>query len=270
MGVWEDDEAAAEDRAELHEEGDESQAPSAPARRGRAPSSASGARTERGPRKKLGDVEEVPAGRVTAIHERRSGSVRYLVAIDGRPVATVSAELIAELGLRVGGSVDVVLAQRLRAESSRLAVFDKAIDLLAVRARSTRDLQMRLRRAGAADASIAAAIERLQQLGFLDDDAYARNLARSRVLSGGVSRRRIGQELQRRGVSREVADGAIAETLEEVELDEEGAARLAGEKRLRALRSYDAATQKQRLYAFLARRGYAPDVIARVVRDLMR
>ncbi|MBK6841804.1 MAG: RecX family transcriptional regulator [Gemmatimonadetes bacterium] len=137
-------------------------------------------------------------------------------------MATVSAELIAELGLRVGGSVDVVLAQRLRAESSRLAVFDKAIDLLAVRARSTRDLQMRLRRAGAADASIAAAIERLQQLGFLDDDAYARNLARSRVLSGGVSRRRIGQELQRRGVSREVADGAIAETLEEVELDEEG------------------------------------------------
>jgi len=207
---------------------------------------------------------------VTAIHERRSGSVRYLVAIDGRPVATVSAELIAELGLRVGGSVDVVLAQRLRAESSRLAVFDKAIDLLAVRARSTRNLQMRLRRAGAVDASIAAAIERLQQLGFLDDDAYARNLARSRVLSGGVSRRRIGQELQRRGVSREVADGAIAETLEDVELDEEGAARLAGEKRLRALRSYDAATQKQRLYAFLARRGYAPDVIARVVRDLMR
>lgn len=229
-----------------------------------------GGRGEKRERRKLGEVDEVPPGRVTAMHERRAGSSRYVVAIDGRVAAVVSTELIADLGLRVGAMVDPSLAERLRAESSRLAVFDKAVDLLAARARSTRDLQTRLRRAGAEDGAIAAAVERLQRLGFLDDEAYARNLARSRVVSGGVSKRRIGQELQRRGVSRDVADEAIADTLEEVELDEEGAARMAAEKRMRALRSYDASTQKQRLYAFLARRGYAPDVISRVVRDVMR
>lgn len=240
------------------------------ARGGRGARERFGGRAEKRERRKLGEVDEVPPGRVTAMHERRAGSSRFVVAIEGRVAAVVSTELIADLGLKVGALIDPALAERLRAESSRLAVFDKAVDLLAVRARSTRDLQTRLRRAGAEDGAIAAAVERLQRLGFLDDEAYARNLARSRVMSGGVSKRRIGQELQRRGVSRDVADDAIADTLEEVELDEEGAARMAAEKRMRALRSYDAQTQKQRLYAFLARRGYSPDVISRVVRAVMR
>ena len=184
-------------------------------------------------------------------------------------MATVSAELVAELGLRVGAVIDESTAERLRGAAARLAVFDKAVALLAVRARSARELRLRLRRAGAKDELTEAAIERLQGLGVLDDREYARNVARSRVVGGGVSKRKIEEELQRRGVARRDAHQAIAETLEEVELDEEGAARAAAEKRLRALRSYDAETRRKRLYAFLARRGYAPDVVSRVIRDVM-
>ena len=76
---------------------------------------------------------------------------------------------------------------------------------------SARDLRLRLKRAGAQEDAVAAAIERLEELGLLDDRDYARNLARSRVVGGGVSKRKIGEELQRRGVSRRVADEAIAE-----------------------------------------------------------
>lgn len=225
-----------------------------------------GRRTER---RVLGEVKAVPAGVVTALHERRSGSSRFVVAIDGRIAATVSAELIGELGLRVGRRVDETESLRLSVASAQLEVFDKAVELLSVRSRSVRELQGRLRRAGAGDPAIEAAVERLQALGFLDDEAYARDLARSRVLSGGVSKRRIGLELQKRGVARDVADEAIAETLADVELDEDGAARTAALKRLRSLASLDPATRRRRLYAFLARRGYAADVIARVLRDVL-
>lgn len=217
----------------------------------------------------LGEMQPVPAGVVTALHERRSGSSRFVVAIDGQIAATVSAELIGQLGLHVGRRVDEDDAHRLAQASALLAVFDKAVELLSVRARSVRDLQGRLRRAGAGDAAISAAVERLHALGLLDDEAYARNLARSRVLSGGVSRRRIGVELQKRGIACDVADEAIAETLDEAELDEDGAARAAATKRLRALASLDPATRRRRLYAFLARRGYPPDVIARALRNVL-
>ena len=53
-------------------------------------------------------------------------------------------------------------------------------------------------------------------------------------------------------------------------LDEEGAALQAARKRLKALASLDAATRRQRLYAFLARRGYESDVVRRVLAEVLR
>lgn len=216
----------------------------------------------------LGEPRAVASGVVTAMHERRPGSSRFVVAIDGTIAATVSAELIGQLGLRVGRRIDEVEAVQLSRAAARLEVFDKAVELLSVRARSVRDLEGRLRRAGAERDAIAGALERLQTLGFLDDSTYARQLARSRVLSGGVSKRHIVLELQKRGVARDVADAAIAETLADVDLDEDAAARAAAEKRWRTLASLDAETRRRRLYAYLARRGYSPDVIARTLREL--
>lgn len=223
----------------------------------------------RAPKRSLGDVDEIPTGRVTALHERRAGSSRYVVEIAERAVATVSVEAIAELGLRVGGEVDGVTAERLREASSQLEVFDKAVALLAVRPRSARDLQLRLRRAGASAPTIARAIERLERLGFVDDEAYARTVARSRALSGGVSRRRIAQELQRHGVARETVDEAVAETIADVGLDEGEAALGLARKRARTMRGLDPRKQRQRLYAFLARRGYDPDVVSRIVATVL-
>jgi regulatory protein len=77
-------------------------------------------------------------------------------------------------------------------------------------------------------------------------------------------------ELRRRGVAADVADEAIDATLSEVDLDEEGAALNAAEKRMRALRSLEPAQQRQRLYAFLARRGFDSDVVRKVIAAVLR
>lgn len=224
----------------------------------------------RTPRRPLGEPVAIPtAGKITALHERRAGSTRYIVEVDGSPVATVSIELVSALALRVGRAMDAELAARLQDGAARLEVFDKAIAFLAIRARSARDLQLRLRRAGAAAPVIDEVIERLRGLGLLDDEAYARHVARTKALSGGVSKRRIAQELQRRGVARDVADEAVADTLADVGLDEEEAAMSVAARRMRALRSLDVRKQRQRLYAYLARRGYDSTVITKVVAALV-
>lgn len=224
-----------------------------------------GRRRPRAPRRPLGEVDGIAPGRVTAMHERRAGSARYVVEIGERAVATISVEAIADLGLRVGGEVDALIAERLRESASLLEVFDKAVALLAVRPRSSRDLQLRLRRAGASAPTIARAIERLERLGYVDDQAYARAVARSRAVSGGRSRRHIAQELQRQGVARETVDEAVAQTIADVGLDESDAALGLARRRVRAMRGLDPRKQRQRLYAFLARRGYELDIVARVV-----
>jgi regulatory protein len=151
----------------------------------------------------------------------------------------------------------------------RTIVLDKALDLLAVRARSTRDLGIRLRRAGARDGDIAWVQDRLTAQGFLNDASFARQLARSKALAGGTSRRRVIGVLRKKGINAEVATAAIDATFADVELDEFGAALAAAEKRLRALASLDPAKRRQRLYAFLARRGYDGDTIRRVLNEIL-
>ena len=116
---------------------------------------------------------------------------------------------------------------------------------------------------------VDAAIERLRGAGLLDDSSYARQLARSKALGAGQSRRRIVQELAKRGVTRTIADAAIAEVFEEESVDEAAAIERVARKKLKTLAKLDAVTQKRRLYAFLARRGYDSDAIGTAIRAAM-
>ncbi len=125
-----------------------------------------------------------------------------------------------------------------------------------------------LLRKGEAAADVDAAIERLQTAGLLDDANYARQLARSKALNAGQSRRRIGQELAKRGVARTVADVAITEVFAEEAVDESGNIERAAHKKMKTLSGLDAPTQRRRLYAFLARRGYDAEAIGRIVTRL--
>jgi regulatory protein len=147
--------------------------------------------------------------------------------------------------------------------------YTRALDLLARAPRSARDLRRRLLLKGDLEADVEAAIERLTAAGLLDDGAYARAFTRSKVSSQGFSRRRLQQELAKRGVARDVAAAAIAEVLHDEDVDEVANIERVARKKLRALQGLDEETQRRRLYAFLGRRGYQVDDV-RVVLERMR
>jgi regulatory protein len=206
-------------------------------------------------------------GTVSALieHVRRRG--RFVVEIDGIQAGVVGVETIADLGLSVGRAVDGAGLRALRRADRRFALLDRALNLLAVRARSARELCLRLARTGALKGDVTWVSDRLERSGYLDDAVFARQLAESRF-ARGVSRRRVSDELFRRGVAQSVAAAAIDSVAEEVEVDEYAAALAAAQKRIASLSSVDLFTRRRRLYAFLARRGYQADVVGRVVREV--
>jgi len=140
--------------------------------------------------------------------------------------------------------------------------------MLEARARSVADMRRMLLRKGEPATDVEAAIERLVGAGLLDDAAYARQFTRSKAVASGFSRRRVQQELTRRGVARAVADDAIAEVFAEEVVDEDATIQRVARKKLRTLTRLNEPVRRRRLYAFLARRGYDADDIARVVRLL--
>ncbi len=119
-------------------------------------------------------------------------------------------------------------------------------------------------------ADVDVAIERLRASGLLDDANFARQLTRSKALGPGLSRRRIQQELIKRGVSRSISEDAIDEVFEDEEIDEGASIERVARKKLRLLTKVDDATRKRRLYSFLTRRGYDGDDIQRVLRLVLQ
>jgi regulatory protein len=138
--------------------------------------------------------------------------------------------------------------------------------MLAARGFATAELRRRLVRGGFAATDIEAVVVRLTAAGLLDDAAYARQLTRSKLLDGGAASRRVRRELAVRGVGRPVADAAIAEVMAGENLDETHLAEQLACRRAIALARFDRTTQRRRLYAYLARRGYDADDIRRAIK----
>lgn len=210
-----------------------------------------------------------PTRRLTSISPSPRKPGRFDIDIDGMSTATVSIEAIERFGLATGVAIDDRTAVAIEREVAILHAYDRALNLLAARGRSSVELRRLLVRKGEPAESVDIAIERLVSVGFLDDAAFARQFARSKGVSGGLSRRRLQQELGRRGVSRETGAEAIETVFTEEGVDEEAAIERVARKKLRSLSSLDDATKRRRLYSFLARRGYDSDDIGRVTRQLL-
>lgn len=139
--------------------------------------------------------------------------------------------------------------------------YDRALNLLTFRARSEAELRRKLLQKGEDAAEVEDVIARLRDQKLLDDADFARQFARTKVLGAGASRRRIVQELTRKGVARGVADEAVEGLQESEGIDPSGAIHRVAEKKWKLLGKLDDFTRRRRLYAFLARRGFDTDEI---------
>jgi len=113
---------------------------------------------------------------------------------------------------------------------------------------------------------IEECIKRLKEMGYVNDDAFARNYANSRVRSKPVGRSRLARELATKKVSRERIDEAL--DLVFGELTEETLIDRAIDRRLRTHgRPTDRITSK-RMFDHLARLGFEYSLIVRKLRAL--
>ncbi len=209
------------------------------------------------------------SGTITALRENPRKPGRYAVHVDGKSVAIVNAAYLHDAGLRAGKVIDEAAGDRLLIAARKLEAFDRAAAALGRRARSAHELERWLLQRGFDRADVADAVQRLTEVGAIDDSQFARAFARSRALGKGMSRRRLAQELARRGVDRRMADAAIAEVLEEESVDERALLEAAARKKLAVLRGQEPETVRKRLYGYLARRGYDASDIAAVIRTVL-
>ena len=142
-----------------------------------------------------------------------------------------------------------------------------ALDLLARKAWSRRELMRRLERRGAPVDAAEEVVADLASRGYLDDEGFARWWAQARGQARRVGSLRLRQELLAKGIAQEHVAAAVAAAFAETpELDR---ALDAGRRRLAALSRASRGRVPARLADYLLRRGYPPSVATRVVRSLL-
>lgn len=136
---------------------------------------------------------------------------------------------------------------------------------LAHRPRSRFELATTLRRAGVTDDVADAVLGRLDEVGLIDDEAFAAALVSSARTGRSMGRRALAHELRRRGIDTDISAAAI----EVIDDDaEETAARGLVAKRLPALAGLPARVRARRLAGLLARKGYPADLARRVIDEM--
>lgn len=149
---------------------------------------------------------------ITAAEERKKGLTALY--IDGEYAVSVDTVTFASMGFKEGKDItDEELHELLRSSNIARAK-EKALYLLEYRSRTRKEIYDKLIPLYGEDAADAA-VERLEQLGLIDDESYARDYARSLIEVKHFSRERAGYELMKKGIDRELAD----EILDEMEPD---------------------------------------------------
>jgi SOS response regulatory protein OraA/RecX len=207
----------------------------------------------------------------TRQHSQRLDRFRVVVETDdgSRYRLTVSDEAVFRIGIRQGDELTASQVAELDLDVRRVRACDLALDALARRPRSRRELEILLRRRGVAGAEAHAVLNRLQGAGHLDDARFAEAFVRSRVAGPGASVWLLRRDLGRKGVAREVADAAIAAVMDQESVDETALAEREARKKMRSLARLDRSVARRRLVAHLRRRGFSTGVIGGLVRDLM-
>jgi regulatory protein len=151
---------------------------------------------------------------------------------------------------------------------NRPTAYNYALNLLGARPYSTSALRKKLIQKEYEPADADDAIGRLVANGLLDDRKYAEQFARSKIVTTGASKRRVQQDLYRKGIRGELATNAIASVIEQEEIDPAAVIERVAQKKLAQLGDLEPIVIRRRLFAFLARRGYELEEIKAVVARL--
>jgi regulatory protein len=194
---------------------------------------------------------------ITGVRERR-GKAR--VFVDGEFWAEMDPGVVALHGLRKGIVLSSEELAEARSAGERTLAVSRALNFLGYRARSEKEVSDRLRLYGYSEGTVEGVIRRLRELGYLDDEEYARYVVREKARRYGP--RRISAELRKSGVDAELTREVIDEEFAgRSELED--ARSIAAQRYNRGGSDADA----RRVYGFLVRRGYSSEVCAEVARE---
>ncbi len=199
--------------------------------------------------------------RITAIEPRRKG-LRALY-LDGEFAVNIDAETLLFSPHRIGQEITDEELHNLIKESDVRRAREKALYLLSHRDHSKKELEDKIVRSGTSGEAARTAALRMEEIGLVNDESFARRYADELCKRKYFSKSRIAYELQKKGIDRDLIHAII----EEMAVDPAQQLReLLARKYARNLQDEKG---RRRTVAALQRLGYRWEDIRRALEEFM-
>ena len=204
--------------------------------------------------------------RIISIERVKRQKSWYELCLDNGSSFAVNDEIILKYLLKTGKTLSNDELTRVRSQSEYLYLKKKALDILARRRITEKEIRNKLKPVKSSASHIDKVITELKKLGFIDDYSYAVSLIQSSLSGSPRSVRYIRQKMYQKGVPSETADKAINDELSDY--NEYEAALKLGQKKHKPVTSLPELKAKKRIADFLRGRGFNWDVINEVINNL--
>jgi regulatory protein len=205
-------------------------------------------------------------GTITTITRQKRDKARASIFIEGGFAFGLEEQTIEKFRLRKGDYIDDDQYAEIIAFDYTISAKRIAQRYLNHRARSEREVRLRLEREEIPEAIIDNVVETLKQYSMIDDVLWAKAYVNDRLLRKQVSSSEIARELKHHRISNEIIESTLA-TLSEAETDIDRAKKAAGKCWARYAK-LPPEERKHKFYSYLLRRGFSVEVISPVYADL--
>ena len=206
--------------------------------------------------------------KITKIEAQKKNKNRVAVYLDEEFAFGLDLTILAKFNLKKGDTLSESQISDLLLAEEKKKINDNALRYLANRAHSEKELTLKLKHKGYAEALIGEIISDLKQTKFVNDQEFALSFARNRLISKPMGEHLLRQELWQKGIEKKIIDSTITQVFSE-QPQEELSLNLIKKFKSR-YKTLDSTAQKKKLHDFLVRRGFSWDVVNEVIGSMNR
>lgn len=202
--------------------------------------------------------------KITAITPQKRNKDFYNIFIDGEFYCSLDDESIYDMKLKEGMEADTELLTETSERSTYKKALNYSLYVIAKYYKTKKELAKKLREKEYNSETIERVINKLEELGYINDEIYVESYIRSKQGSNQtINKKTIYNKLLQKGIDREL----VQNSLENAEIDEYDIAFKAAEKKLKSLKGTPR-EKKAKLYSYLYGKGFEYETCTKVVNKI--
>ncbi len=192
---------------------------------------------------------------------------RFNIYLDGQFAFGLSVEARLKAGLKIDQEISSQKVEELIKEDEFLKFYDRALNFLSYRPRSEKELQDWFKKKKVGSETQKLIEKKLNRLGYLDDREFARWWVEQRLTFRPFGKRRLALELRQKGINQEMVEEELGKLEDDklIELAEELV-----KKKMKTTKNLPYLQAREKLFAFLSRRGFHWEIIKEVVAKTLK